>query len=61
MQSTEIEIKLLKAKLESVEGRLRFLESNWVKWTKETTAIGQQVVAGLLDASRKPLEGRTEV
>lgn len=51
-QPLEIEIEILKQRQESLEGRLRFLESNWIKWTKETTAIGQQVVAALYDKGK---------
>jgi len=48
-QSPEIEIEILKQQVESLDLRIKFLESNWLTWTKNTNEIGRQVVAALLE------------
>lgn len=46
-QPTDIEIEILKSKVDSLEIRLRWLEKNWVDWTSSTKNIGQKIVIAL--------------
>ena len=45
--SQDVEIEMFKAELDSLNLRIKFLENNWLLWTKQTTEIGRQVVAAL--------------
>ena len=60
MKSLEIEIQILKSQLEMTEQRIRFLESNWLTWTKNTNEIGRQVVAALLEKVNDGHSGKTD-
>lgn len=52
-QSAEIEIEILKQRIEAQDLRIKFLESNWLTWTRTTTDIGRQLVAALLEVKEK--------
>lgn len=43
----DIEINILKSKVESLELQLKFLEKNWVYWTKNTQETGQRIMIAL--------------
>jgi hypothetical protein len=42
-----IELSTLKTKLEWFDERLKFLEKNWVDWTKSTRDVGASLLAAL--------------
>lgn len=45
----EVSINILKSKIESLEERTKYLEKNWVEWTKSTKDIGQKIMIALQD------------
>lgn len=47
MQPVEIEIDLLKSRVESLEIQMKWLTSNWVDWTKSTKDMGQKIIISL--------------
>jgi hypothetical protein len=43
-QPLEIEIEILKSKLNNLEENQKWLTHNWVEWTKSTKDMGQKLI-----------------
>lgn len=43
----QIEIDILKSQVDNQEHRIRFLEQNWIHWTKDTQETGQKLLVAL--------------
>jgi chaperonin cofactor prefoldin len=56
LTDTEIEINILKQKVEGLELRIQFLEKNWVYWTKKTKEAGQHLINAITDKVNKDME-----
>ena len=46
-QPIEIEIDILKARLDTLEANQKWLTNNWVGWTKSTKDMGQKIMISL--------------
>lgn len=46
-QSLEIEVEILKSRLDSLESNQKWLTSNWVNWTSSTKDMGQKIIIAL--------------
>jgi len=46
-QPLEIEIDILKSRLDTLEQSHKWLQSNWVDWTSSTKDMGQKIVIAL--------------
>lgn len=46
-QPLDIEVEILKSRVESLEIQIRWLNSNWVEWTKSTKDMGQKIMIAL--------------
>lgn len=46
-QPVEIEIEMLKSRVESLEIHSRWLDKTWVDWTKSTKDMGQKIMIAL--------------
>lgn len=55
-QPLEIEIEMLKSRLDSAEIQLRWLNSNWVDWTKSTKDMGQKIMISLDQLANESLK-----
>jgi len=44
MQPTEIEIEMIKSRLDSLEIQMKWFNSNWVDWTNSTKNMGQKIM-----------------
>lgn len=47
--SEQIEIDILKSRLDTLEANVRWLEQNWVHWTKDTKETGQKIMIALTE------------
>lgn len=47
MNTTEIELEILKSKIENLEHQIKFLNTNWVEWTNSTKNMGQRIMIAL--------------
>lgn len=47
MNNVELELQILKSKIESLEIQQQWLTSNWVDWTKSTKDVGQKLIIAL--------------
>jgi len=52
-QPLEIEIEILKSRLNTLEANQKWLTDNWVDWTKSTKDIGQKIVIALEESLKK--------
>lgn len=43
----QIEIDILKSRLDTLEANQKWLTHNWVEWTKNTQATGQRIMIAL--------------
>lgn len=46
-QPIDIEIEMLKSRIDSLESQNKWLMSNWVDWTKSTKDMGQKIMIAL--------------
>lgn len=53
LSSQDIEIQILKNKLQSLELQMQFLNKNWVQWTKDTKLTGQRLMIALEEMLKK--------
>lgn len=49
----EIEIEILKARLDTLETNQKWLTSNWVGWTSSTKDMGQKIMIALDQMANK--------
>lgn len=53
LTAEQIDINILKAKIESLNTRIQFLEKNWLSWTKQTQETGQKLMIALTERVAK--------
>jgi len=46
-QPLDIEVEILKSRLDSLETNQKWLTSNWVGWTSSTKDMGQKIMIAL--------------
>ena len=49
----DIELEMLKSRVESLERNEKSLMSNWVNWTKDTKECGQKLMIALNELNKK--------
>lgn len=54
-QPLDIEVEMLKSRVESLEIQSRWLHSKWVEWTKSTKDMGQKIMISLEQIVNKEL------
>lgn len=52
-QTIEIELQMLKSRVDSLESQNKWLLSNWVAWTKNTKETGQRLMIALEEITKK--------
>lgn len=60
MTQTEIEIATLKARMDSLENQIKFLNHNWVEWTKDTKITGQKLMAALSELTMEKIHEQVQ-
>lgn len=51
----EIELDIIKSRLDSLEATEKWLTTNWVDWTKETKETGQKLMIALSEIVKKDI------